>query len=99
MQEVARRFMTNESANIEVFGRSENILGVMKNLSVTGCYLELAKGDYMPREGDCIKLTLPLKTIRRTRYLFGQVVWNKGIGFGVTFVNKDEISTRMLSRF
>lgn len=99
MQEVARRFTTNENATIEVFGRMETMHGTMKNLSVSGCFLELTKGEYIPQEGDCIRVILPLKSINKTRNLFGQVVWKKGSGFGITFIKKDEISKKMLERY
>lgn len=99
MHEVARRFTTNELATIEVFGRMETMKGMMKNLSVSGCFLELTKGDYIPQEGDCIRMVLPLKSLNKTRNIFGQVVWKKGVGFGVTFIKKEEVSKKMLSRF
>jgi hypothetical protein len=99
MQEIARRFTTNENATIEVFGRMETMHGTMKNLSTSGCFLELTKGEYIPQEGDCIRVVLPLKSINKTRNLFGQVVWKKGVGFGVSFIKKEDISKKMLTRF
>lgn len=99
MQEVARRFSTNESATIEVFGRMETMYGMMKNLSTSGCFMELTKGEYIPQEGDCLRVIIPLKTLGKTRNLFGQVVWKKGVGFGITFIKKEDISKKMLARF
>ncbi|OYZ17899.1 MAG: hypothetical protein B7Y39_14420 [Bdellovibrio sp. 28-41-41] len=96
MQEVARRFTTNEMATIEVFGRMETMKGTMKNLSTSGCFLELTKGDYVPQEGDCLRIILPLKSLNKTRNLFGQVVWKKGVGFGITFIKKDDISKNFI---
>lgn len=99
MQEVARRFTTNEVATIEVFGRMETMHATMKNLSKSGCFLELTKGEYVPQEGDCIRIVLPLKSINKTKNLFGQVIWKKGLGFGLSFIKKDDISKKMLSRY
>lgn len=99
MQEIARRFTTNEVATIEIFGRMETMHGTMKNLSRSGCFLELTKADYIPLEGDCVRIILPLKSLNKTRNLFAQVVWKKGLGFGLSFIKKEEISKKMLSRF
>ena len=99
MQDIARRFTTNEIATIEVFGRMETMHGTMKNLSVSGCFLELTKGEYVPQEGDCVRIVLPLKSINKTRNIFAQVVWKSGLGFGLSFIKKDDISKKMLSRF
>lgn len=99
MQEVARRFTTNEVATIEVFGRMDVMHGTMKNLSRSGCFLELTKTDYIPQEGDCVRIILPLKTLNKTRNLFAQVVWKKDMGFGLSFIKKEDISKKMLSRF
>lgn len=99
MQEIARRFTTNENATIEVFGRMETMHGTMKNLSVSGCFMELTKGEYVPQEGDCVRVMIPLKTLGKIRNLFGQVVWKRGVGFGLTFIKKEDISKKMLSRF
>lgn len=99
MHDIARRFTTNEVATIEVFGRMETMHGTMKNLSTSGCFLELTKGEYVPQEGDCVRIVLPLKSLNKTRNMFGQVVWKKGLGFGLSFIKKEEISKKMLSRF
>ena len=99
MQDVARRFTTNEIATIEVFGRMETMHGTMRNLSKSGCFLELTKGEYVPQEGDCVRIVLPLKTLNKTRNMFAQVVWKKGLGFGLLFIKKDEISKKMLTRY
>ncbi len=99
MEDIARRFTTHEIATIEVFGRMETLHGTMKNLSRSGCFLELTKGEYIPQEGDCVRIILPLKTLNKTRNMFGQVVWKKGLGFGLSFIKKEDISKKMLSRF
>lgn len=99
MQEVSKRFTTHENAVIEIYGRMGTLQGTMKNLSSSGCYVELTKGEYIPKEGDCIHITLYLKAINKTRVITGQVVWSKGVGFGLMFIKKEEIVKKMLNRY
>ena len=99
MPDLARRFLTHENASIEVFGRMGTLYGTMKNLSQSGCYLELVKGAFSPKEGDFVQISLSLKSIAKTRNLTGQVVWNKGLGFGVEFIKKEDVAKKMLSKF
>lgn len=99
MQDISKRFTTHENTLIEIYGRMGTLQGTMKNLSHSGCFVELTKGEYIPKEGDCVHLTLFLKTLNKTRAITGQVVWNKGLGFGVVFIKKEEIVKKMLNRY
>ncbi|MCK6597280.1 MAG: PilZ domain-containing protein [Bdellovibrionaceae bacterium] len=99
MQEISKRFSTHENAIIEIYGRMGTLQGTMKNLSQSGCFVELTKGEYIPKEGDCVQITISLKSVNRTRVITGQVVWNKGLGFGITFVKKEDIVKKMLNRY
>lgn len=88
---IAPRFLTTETAHIEVYGRLGKLVGNMKNISKTGAYLELTQGDYVPNLGDVLHMTVHLHSMRKTHNMDAEVVWNKGLTFGVQFVNKEQV--------
>ena len=97
----ARRFLTQELAQIEVFGKSGKVLTKMTNVSVTGAFFEIINASYMPRKNDLVRITVNLRAVNKTHVIDAQVVWNKGLGLGVQFLNRDEINSkisRMLSK-
>lgn len=92
----AERFVTSETAQIEVYGRMGHLVGSLKNLSKTGAFFELLKGDYIPLSGDVLHLTIHLRSVRRTHSVDAEVVWQKGVSFGVHFVNKDQVLEKIM---
>lgn len=96
MQELPKRFSTLEFATIEIYGRMGKLQGTMKNLSKSGCFVELTKGAYVPKEGDLIHLTFALTSINKIRSVSGQVIWNRGVGFGIMFIRKMDVSKKIL---
>jgi PilZ domain-containing protein len=92
------RYMTQERAYLEIFGRMGTLIAEMKNLSLTGAFLEIVQGDYIPQKGDLIRVTVPLETLGRTHSVNAEVVWGKSLGLGVCFLNRQETMTKMLSR-
>lgn len=55
--------------------------GVLKNISLTGAFLELEETDILP--GD--KLALTFKVSGRERKIQATVVWKSGVGGGLKF--------------
>lgn len=98
MQETSKRYLTHETITVKAFGRMGNLRAMMKNLSQTGCYLEISKGDYLPKPGDILLLSLPLRTLNKVRVLNAEVVWKKGFGLGVTFISKDDVKFKIKSQ-
>ena len=97
----ARRFLTQELAQIEVFGKAGKVLTKMTNVSVTGAFFEIINSPFMPRKDDLVRITVNLRAVNKTHILDAQVVWNKGLGLGVQFINRDELNrkiSRMLSK-
>ncbi|MEK6773738.1 MAG: PilZ domain-containing protein [Bdellovibrionota bacterium] len=94
----SRRFSTLETAHVEVYGRMGTLVARMKNLSSTGAFLELANGEYIPQDGDFLHVTINLSTVGRSHAFDAEVVWNKGLGFGVNFIKKDQLLDKMLQR-
>ncbi len=94
----AERFPTSEIAHIEIYGRMGKALARLKNLSTTGAFLELQNSGYVPKKGDLIRATVHLHQIGRSRVIDAEVIWTRGIGFGVCFVKKTELLSRMIHR-
>lgn len=91
------RYMTQERAYLEIFGRMGTLIAEMKNLSLTGAFLEIIQGDYIPQKGDIIRVTVPLESLGRTHSVNAEVVWGKSLGVGICFLNRQETMTKMLT--
>lgn len=83
---------------IEVYGRMGKLTAKMKNLSLTGAYLQLMEGGYVPSKGDVIHAVVQLRTLRRTRSFDAEVVWMSGLGFGINFLRKQDVVDRMFTQ-
>lgn len=97
-QSTARRFHTSEIAHLEVYGRMMRAVCRMKNLSSTGAFLHLTNGEVVPQRGDLIKMTVHLHSLGRSRAVDAEVVWSRGLGFGICFLNKEQLLQRMFQR-
>lgn len=94
----AQRFKTKEIAHIEVYGHIGTLIAQLKNLSSTGAFLEVSKGDYLPQKGDLLNLTVKLSSLSRTHNVAAEVVWSNGPGLGICFINKEEVLERMMAK-
>lgn len=94
----AERYPTSEIAHIEIYGRMGKAMAKMKNLSVTGAFMELQNSEYIPRKGDLIRATVHLHKLGRSRVVDAEVIWNRGLGFGVCFLKKAELLERMFQK-
>lgn len=93
-----KRFYTQEFAHVQVYGRMGNLVSKMKNLSSTGAFLELSQGEYVPQKGDILRVTVHLSTIGKSRAFDAEVIWNKGLGFGLHFIRKEDLIDKMMNR-
>ena len=98
MPKAAKRFPTKEKAHVEVYGHIGILNALMKNLSETGALLEIAGGDYVPRKGDLLNMTVKLDSLERSHNLSAEVVWSQGMGLGICFISKDEVLERMMAK-
>lgn len=87
----AKRHATKELAILEVYGRTFKINSRLANLSVTGAFLELTSSGYQPKQGDLVRITVPLQKLNKTYTLHGQVIWIRGLGVGVTFLKDKDL--------
>ncbi|MFM6930470.1 MAG: PilZ domain-containing protein [Bdellovibrio sp.] len=98
MSQTSKRFKTKEKALIEVYGHIGTLAASLRNLSQTGACLEVSHGDYIPKKGDLLNLTVELKSLHRTHNMAAEVIWSKGMGLGICFIGKDEILERMMAK-
>ncbi len=94
--EVAKRHHTNETAFVEVHGRTGKIMCRMSNLSKTGAFFEIVNSHFTPRQGDFVRVTVNLKQLNKTHTLHGQIIWNKGLGLGVAFLKSKDVFKKIL---
>ena len=87
----AKRHATKELATLEVHGRTAKVQCRMNNLSVTGALFELINSNYVPKQGDLVRMTVSLRQLNRTHTLHGQVIWSRGLGVGVSFIKDREV--------
>lgn len=91
----ARRFLTQELAQIEVFGKEGKVLTKMANVSVTGAFFEIINSNVIPKKDDLVRITINLRAVNRTHIIDAQIVWAKGLGLGVEFLNRNEVNIKL----
>lgn len=94
-QHVARRFVTQELAHIEIYGKNGRIMTKMSNLSMTGAFFEVISPNFTFKKGDIARVTVNLKSLNRTHIVDCEVVWSKGLGVGVQFLKRDELQEKL----
>lgn len=94
----SERHQTSERAYLEIYGRTGTLIAELKNLSSTGAFLEIIQGDYIPRKGDLIRVTVPLESLGRTHSVNAEIIWGKSLGVGICFLNRQETMTKMLTQ-
>lgn len=98
MSDTAKRYLTKETAQIEVYGHIGVLVANLKNISQTGAFLEVQQGNYVPKKGDLLNMTVTLGDLKRTHNVSAEVVWSSDLGLGICFINKDEILERMMAK-
>jgi hypothetical protein len=92
----AQRYKTSEIAKIQVYGRSGDLVARLKNISAQGALLELLNGDFLPKRGDFIHITIHLSDVNKTHEINGQVIWSNELSFGIYFIKKQELADFIL---
>jgi len=94
----AKRYLTQELAQIEVYGRIEKVICKMANLSTSGAFFEIISSNYIPRMGDVIRLTINLRSIKRVHIMNAEIIWSKGLGLGIQFLTTLELQQRLSAK-
>jgi hypothetical protein len=97
-REKEERFTTHAVAKFEKYGSGEIGDIFMKNLSKSGALFSNSNPTVSFIKGDLIRCIVALKDIGRERIVNAEVVWVKGTDMGVSFVNPDDIWSRLLAR-
>jgi len=100
-KQIHPRYLTDQPVEIYSDQFDGKMQGVMKNLSLSGVYFESAGTEFDLKQGDLIKLSIFIGQPAK-QYVFDvRIVWvkpqpNATIGYGVTFVDKDEVYNNLL---
>lgn len=94
-QQVARRYVTQELAHIEIYGKSGRILTKMGNLSASGAFFEVLSPNFSVKKGDIARVTINLRSLNRIHVVDCEVVWAKGLGVGVQFLKREELQEKL----
>lgn len=102
------RYMTDQEIKVT---NSQGLVVVAKmmNLSLTGAYFETSKTDVGMGARELMKIQIELGSPPREYEFDAKVVWRKtledesgleqGYGYGVTFIDKDEVYNNLLKGF
>lgn len=95
------RYLTDQTIEVHSDFFDGRIKAVMKNLSLSGAYFESQDQTFELKTGDFVKLSILIGKPSK-QYVFDvRVVWSKAqdsgaTGFGVTFVDKEEVYNHLL---
>ncbi|MGZ3769654.1 MAG: PilZ domain-containing protein [Bdellovibrio sp.] len=99
MSAIAKRYNTNEKAQVEVMGRMGVLVANLRNISQTGAFLEVRQGSYIPKKGDFLNVTVDLADLQRTHKVAAEVIWSNGLGVGICFINnKEDILEKVIAK-
>lgn len=93
--QVARRFVTQELAHIEIYGKGGKILTKMGNLSASGAFFEVLSPNFTVKKGDIARVTINLRSLNRVHVVDCEVVWSKGLNVGVQFLKREELQDKL----
>lgn len=94
----AKRYLTQELAQIEIYGHTDKVICKMANLSTSGAFFEIISSQYIPRMGDVIRLTINLRSIKRVHVINAEVIWSKGLSLGIQFLTTLEMQEKLSAK-
>ncbi len=99
-QRIHRRYLTNQSAEVEFYGRDDRLTSRVFNLSKGGAYLEFA-ADSSLRVGELVRVKMELKDVSRVYTVPSRIVWQQAgmgaseeapvVGVGVEFLGSADV--------
>ena len=99
--QVHPRYATHQPVALKTADNSAGMKAVMKNLSISGAYLESNDTSFEIKTGDMLKIEVELGDAKKEYVFDVKVVWLKPVdsetrSFGVTFVESSEIYNSLL---
>jgi hypothetical protein len=100
-KQIHPRYLTEQSVEVSSDHKIGKLAGQMKNLSLSGAYFESDGVDLVLESDDLVKLSILIGEPAK-QYVFDvRIVWVKpqssgSTGYGVTFVDKEEVYNNLL---
>jgi hypothetical protein len=95
----AERYPTKEKAEIEIYGKSGNIIARIKDISQTGACLQLLEHEASAlNKGDLVCMKVILRALKKEHRVNAQVVWSEGRQSGIQFLTSDQLVEKMMIR-
>lgn len=100
--QVHPRYLTDQAVEVSSDYVPGRMKAVMRNLSLSGAYIDTDSSDFELKVGDLAKLSVFTGQSQVKQYVFDvKIVWSKkessGLqGYGVTFVDKEEVYNQLL---
>jgi len=91
----AKRFLTQELVQMEIFGHIGKIFCKMENLSVSGAFFQIINSKAFPKNGDLVRITINLRSIKKIHAIDAEIIWCKGMGLGLQFMTKDQFRNKL----
>lgn len=100
-QQIHPRYLTDQSIEIQSDLFPEKLKAKMKNLSLGGIYIETDGETVKLAKGHFLQVTVFLGQPQKQYHFDAKIVWSSprelgGMGYGVAFVNKEEVYNNML---
>lgn len=95
----AERYTTHEKAIVEFYSRPGTMTADVVNLSTSGACLEWHLDEhYNLQNGDLIRVTIQLSSLKKQHFLTAEVVWAHEGRIGVNFVKPNELTARLMAK-
>lgn len=95
-RQIHPRYLTDQPVEISSDYKPGRASASMKNLSMGGAYFEANVTGFSIESGDLVKLSILVGEPAKQYVFDAKVVWVKETGFGVTFIDRDEVYNNLL---
>ena len=95
------RYLTDQAVEVLSDTLEGRLQAIMRNLSLSGAFLESNGRGLVISQGDLVRVSIYSQQVGRQYIFDARVVWikpqkNGMMGYGVTFVNKEEVYNSLL---
>ena len=94
----APRYLTQEKASVQIYGKKGLVIADLKNLSRSGACIEWARSDFELQPGDLVRMNIPLSSLQKNHNLSGEIVWRENKSSGLYFLDADRIFEKLLGK-
>ncbi len=94
----ATRFETKETVQLQIYGKSGEVLLHMRNVSKSGACLECSPSRVPLKKGDLVRMIVELPEVSKKHKVSGEVIWCDGHRTGITFLSKQKVIQKIMGR-